>query len=340
MCASLGCTYCLQVTQIGTLGLGEMTGRIKFKVSSNLYISLGEASNTASINWPASYCVTEKRRLQAASVLPRTSNYNQLEQISARNNGRPRILLRSECLVTALHAVSLLVLVKVMSRMGPLQPPGKTIPSIRRADGKGRVDLSNLDVAERHLRVGLDLENVGRAALGGIAGSSLALVEPVHEASLVPPETHDEDHAAGHGLAHALHAAEPREGAGACGGAVFFIHKVDLGDPGERDDGALDDPVVLHVVSVQLCERAALVGEELGHDGKLSRAVDLEGAAASIVARVVVAVGIPSAAGLVTNALGTALGTGAFIEAGLVARVRRNVSGSRVCLPNVELIAA
>jgi hypothetical protein len=91
---------------------------------------------------------------------------------------------------------------------------------------------------------------------------------------------------------------------------------------------------------VQLCEVAILIGQELGHHCELSGAVDLERTATSVVVGVVVAVWIPSTARLVAYTLRTALITGTFIEAGLIAWVRRNVSSSRIGLPNVEFIAA
>lgn len=91
---------------------------------------------------------------------------------------------------------------------------------------------------------------------------------------------------------------------------------------------------------MQLDEVALLVGNELGCHGELAGAVNLVLLAAAVEVGHVDAVVVPAAAGLVADTGAAALIACAAVEAGLVARVRSNVSCTGVGLPDVELVTA
>lgn len=207
-------------------------------------------------------------------------------------------------------------------------------------DREGRVDLSDSDVAEGHFRVGLHLDNVLGVALGRAAGTGLASIEPLHEVALAPPDAHGENHAASHGVAHHAGATDAHVVVGVGSLAVLVVDEVDLGRALDIDHGALDELVVLDVVAVHLSERAALVGHELRHDGELAGGVDLELLAAAVEACHVVAVVVPSAAGLVADARLGAVLASASDETGLGAGVRGDVGRSGVRLPDIHLVTA
>lgn len=202
----------------------------------------------------------------------------------------------------------------------------------------GRADLTPLDVGEDDGGVRLDLEDVLGVALALLAGAGLLGVEPGHVAALVPPDGHAEDHAAGHGIAHAAEGAEVHEAVGAGGGAELIGDVVVFGKALDGDDGVLDDPAVLDVEAANLLELALVVGGELGDDGDGAGGVD--GVAGAVVLELVDAVRVVAAAVLVADAVKGALVAGALVEAGDVAGVGGEVGGAGVGFPDVELVAA
>jgi hypothetical protein len=214
--------------------------------------------------------------------------------------------------------------------------------SSRCLDRMCRPDLANADVTEGNLRVGLDLDNVAGKSLflGARSSASSLSIEPLHGITLAPPNTHGENHTAGHGITHLFCAAETDVVICVRGLAVLVLDDVtsDLGRSGKGDDGALDDLAVLDVVAVHLLELTVLVGGELGNDCELSGRVDLEVLAASVKLRNAVAVVVPAAASLVADALLLALCTCAAVKAGDTAGVRSDVGGARVCLPDIHLV--
>lgn len=189
---------------------------------------------------------------------------------------------------------------------------------------------------------GLNLDNILRVTISRCARPSLAAVEPVHEAALVPPDAHSKNHTPRHRLAHALVGAQLEEPLGTSSGAELVVQTVDLGETIDVNRVGLNGLAILLIEPLDGGELAVLVGGELGDDGERAAGVDLELVRVAVVVGHVDAVGVPPAAGLVAD---TGLGAAALlafaeVEAGLVARVGRDVGGAGVGLPNVHLVAA
>ena len=157
-------------------------------------------------------------------------------------------------------------------------------------------------------------------------------------ATLVPPDAHGQDHATGHGSTHAGGSTEVHVALGADGLTVLVVGVVDLGGIVKLDGGVLDDLTVLNVETVVLLEDSTVVGGELGNDSDGLGGVDLLAEAVELVVADVV--GVVAAAVLVADTVELALSTLALVELGLVARVRSQVGGSSIGLPDVELVAA
>ena len=203
-----------------------------------------------------------------------------------------------------------------------------------------RVNLTPSDVGEGDLCTRLNLPDGLGATLSGIAGTGLALIQPVHVAAGIPPDAHGQHHTAGEGTAHANGTAESEHGLRAGRLAEFVVDVVDLGVVGHVDGGVLDDDAVLDVLAVDALELAALVGGELGHDGEGLLGVDGHAARVAVVLPLADAVVVVAATRLIADALALALGALALNEAGDVARVRDEGGGAGVGLPDVHLVAA
>lgn len=215
-------------------------------------------------------------------------------------------------------------------------PPG------RHAAGEGRADLAPLHLGEDDGRVGLGGEDgVGLVlVLGARAGAVLAAVEPDHGAPGVPPDGHGQHHAACHGVAHLAQRPEVHESRRPRRRAELVRDAVDGGGAGLGDRLRLDHDAVLHVQPLDLEQLARRVRGELRHHRKGARRVHGEVAATAVVLGLVQTVVVPAASVLVAHALRLALGALAQVQGGLVARVRRDLRGARVGLPDVHLVAA
>jgi len=149
-----------------------------------------------------------------------------------------------------------------------------------------------------------------------------------------------QNHAAGHGITHTGGCAELHVAAGASGLAEGVVHSIDIGETRGGDGVGVDELAALDVHALDGLELAIGAGGELSDDGHLALRVDLEGVRVAVVVTDVDAAGVPSAAVLVANTLKLALLALAEVETRLVARVRRNVGGARVSLPDIHLVAA
>ena len=203
------------------------------------------------------------------------------------------------------------------------------IPPVVLLRRESRPNLTPLDLAEDNAGCLLDLLDDLGVSLGSIARSRASAVEPVHEASLVPPDAHSENHTPAHGASHTLHGAQAHEVAGTVRAAVRIIH-------GNRRGDVLDDLAVLHVLADDGLERA-VGGGELRDDGEGLGGVDL---AAGLVVRRVGVVGVLSAAVLVADAGLGALVADAAVDTVLGAGVGSDLGGDLVGFPDVELVAA
>lgn len=205
---------------------------------------------------------------------------------------------------------------------------------------KSRINLAPADLGEGELGVRLNDPDAVGAALGSIARSRLALVQPGHVAASVPPDAHGQHHTTGQGLAHTDGTTQPEHWLGTSGLAELVVDVVDLGVVVDVDGGVLDHLAVLDVQAVDALKLAALVGGELRDDGKGAVGVDGHVARVTVVVVVGDTVRVVSAAGLVADALARALGALALSVARDVARVRDQRGGAGVSLPDVHLVAA
>jgi hypothetical protein len=123
-------------------------------------------------------------------------------------------------------------------------------------------NLTPLDLAKDDSWIFLNRSNNLRVTLGGIARSRAARIKPIHEAALVPPNRHCQNHASCHGLAHTFHSSKFHECIRAVLSAVCVVDRA-------RDiDGCVfDDFAVLHVFADHLLEDTVL-GWELGDDSE------------------------------------------------------------------------
>lgn len=193
-----------------------------------------------------------------------------------------------------------------------------------------RTNFSPLNVGEGSRRRRLYLDDVLGVTLSSIARASISTIQPLHEATLVPPDAHSKDHAAAQRITHTLHRSQLHERISALSGAVRVVH-------GDIFRLVLEDDPVLNVLALDRLEHAVL-GWELGDYGKGLLGVDLEPGAIEVLH--VVAVRVIAAPVLVAKPGGTALGTLALEETGLAARVRCNLVGAAVGLPDIHFIAA
>lgn len=198
-----------------------------------------------------------------------------------------------------------------------------------------RPDLSPLDLAESDDRERLDLLDGGWRAFGCVAWASVSAVEPVHRPAVVPPDAEGKNHASRHRLSHGLHGTQLCEHGRAVVCAVVVVHLRDGSAHIEASIG--NDLAVLDIETVH-ADKSAVLRRELGDDGEWTAGIDLE---AGAVVGVVAAEGVVTTAILVANAGGLgALVASALVDTGLAARMRRELSGSPVGLPDVQLVAA
>lgn len=207
---------------------------------------------------------------------------------------------------------------------------------------KSSTNLSPADVAERDLSVRLDLLNNRRASLRGIARSSAcaALVQPLHERAVVPPQAEDQDHAAIKRPAHLTGAAQSQVLISTCEGAVRVVHDILLRAV-DFDRGHLDNHAILNKQSRVRDHRVALVGVELRYHGEGARRVDGV-VPLAVVLGVSHLVRVHGASALVADAGIAALATVrvAKVETSLVTGMWCDVGGAGVGLPNVQLVTA
>jgi hypothetical protein len=203
------------------------------------------------------------------------------------------------------------------------------VPPVRLLRRERRVDIAPLDVLEHDTRRLFNLLDDLRVALSRIARSRVSTVKPVHEAALVPPDAHCEDHAPAHGTTHALHSTQAHEVACAILGAVRIVHGYVGGD-------VLDDFAVLDVLADNGLEGAVGSGE-LRDDSEGLGSIYF---AAGLVVVLIGCVGVLAAAVLVAETGLGALVAGATENPVLRTDVGCNLGRGPVCLPNVELVAA
>ena len=134
-----------------------------------------------------------------------------------------------------------------------------------------RVNLTPLDLAERHRRRLLDLLNSLWEPLSRIARSRRSTIKPLHGAALIPPDRHREHHTTSERVAHTLVSAELGVRVRALGVAECLVHGDVLGC-------VLDDHAVLDVLAHDGLEDAIL-SRKLGDDGEGPCGVDLEAGA-------------------------------------------------------------
>lgn len=241
---------------------------------------------------------------------------------------------------------------------------GGSATGVRATAVEGRADGADLDVGVDDVGVGVVRLDIRRDAGGDVAGTTgdagsggrgsgrVVAVEPEHVGRVIIPQGHDENHALGEGSTHALEAAVLFEDVlvleqALLGGAVLGGDGVaaDAG-PGRLRVG--DHLAVLHVEALDLLEGAAggaVVGDELGDDGKLALGVDgharaVEGLVALAEGVEITSVGVAGAA-VAVGAVGATAGiTGAHHLAGRVARMGGEGRGDAVGLPDIHLRAA
>jgi hypothetical protein len=195
---------------------------------------------------------------------------------------------------------------------------------------ESRANLTPLDVGKSRGRRRLNLEDVLWVAVSGRAWPGITAVKPLHEAALVPPNTHRQDHTTAHCIAHTLHGAQLHEHIRAVGLAGRVVQSNALGLIDKYN-------AILHVLAVDRLQHAVLSGE-LSNDGEGLLGVDLEPLTVEVLGPV--AVRVLAAAGLVTKACLAALVALAGEKGGLAAGVGCDRGGAGVGLPDVHLVAA
>jgi len=204
--------------------------------------------------------------------------------------------------------------------------------------GKGRPDVTELDVGVDHLCVGvLGFHNWGSTAGGRASAASstkagrvgrVGAIEPEHVGEVIVPKREDEDHAVRHRFRDLGKSTLVLEAWGCVAergrllGAVLGVDRVGGGDTGDRSERVGDDDAVLDVEAVDLVESAsgsATVGEELGDDGEFGVGVDnlswaIEGSVAIAVRVEIATIGIADSV-ITAGASRTARGTGTYSEA-------------------------
>ena len=171
---------------------------------------------------------------------------------------------------------------------------------------------------------------------------------------MVVPQTHDQDHAALHGLAHCLEPALLGEVVGVAvvllgGGAVFISNGIML-LAAYSHIGGLDDFAILHVEPLDFLEVSfigAVLRDELSHHSEGFGGVNVEARAWAVEGSDSATVGVQVAAILVTHSIVAlvlvgvsallALATGLALHSAGVGGVG---SGDRIALPRVEFRAA
>ena len=191
-------------------------------------------------------------------------------------------------------------------------------------------NLTPLDVGESRRRRRLHLDDVLRVALSSIARTRLSAVEPLHEAALVPPDTHRQHHATAQRLAHTLHSAQFHEHLSAISNTCLIVQ-------GDVPGLVLEDDAVLDVLALDRLKRAVRSGELSDNSEGLS-GVDLEAKTVEVLRTV--SVRVLAAAVLVAEPSSSALIALAREEAGLAAGVGCDLSGAAVGFPDVHLVAA
>lgn len=200
-----------------------------------------------------------------------------------------------------------------------------------------RSDLTPLDIAEGHSWVWLHLNDLRWVTLGGAARPSVTAIQPVHEASCIPPHAENEDHTPRQRAAHTLKAVKAIKRRRASSNAELVGHAVSGRRTLNINRCVLDDLPILDIQTADLSEDA-VSRWELRDDGEGAGGVDDQtGAVEGAVAEGVVVV---AAAVLVTDAGGLAFRTCAGVDTIDAAGVG-GVGGSCVVgFPDVHFIAA
>jgi hypothetical protein len=195
-------------------------------------------------------------------------------------------------------------------------------------------NLSPLDLAEGNGRRLLNLSNNLGVTLGSVAGASAARVEPVHEATFIPPDRESENHTTSECISHTLEAAQSIElRSSTLRIAEWLVHR-------DIDGSVFDDHTVLHVFAHNGLEHTILCGK-LGNDSEGLRCVDLKPDPV-VVLVVAVQVWVVAATDLVTDphCSRATLVTFTCEQALLSARMRCNLVRTAVGFPDIHLVAA
>jgi hypothetical protein len=200
-----------------------------------------------------------------------------------------------------------------------------------------RSDLTPLDIAERHGWARLHFDDLRWVALSGAARPSITAIQPVHEASRIPPHAENEDHTPRQRAAHTLETLEAVKCRRTSSNAELIGHAVSGRRTLNVNRCVLDDLAILDVQAADLSEDA--VGRwELGDNGEGAGSVnDQTGAVEGAVAEGVVVV---AAAVLVANSGGFTFRACAGVDAIDAAGVGGVGGGSIVSFPDVHFIAA
>jgi hypothetical protein len=264
-----------------------------------------------------------------------TTPHALLHDRTQENRARHRIVLSTRHLASEISKRKNISRYSFLSTCLPYTSYGTlllaTNKPIRLLRGKRRTDLTPLDLAENDGWGLLHSNNVLRVTLSRTARSSIATIKPVHEPTLIPPNTHSKHHTPRHGLAHTLHSAQVHERRSALGLAVLVVH-ADIGGD------VFNHFAVLHVLADDGLEDAVFSGE-LGDDGEGLVSINALGASGAVVG-FVGCVGVFAAAVLVADSSCGALIAGAAVETGLRAGVGSDLGGTLVGFPDVELVAA
>lgn len=207
-----------------------------------------------------------------------------------------------------------------------------------RPGAERRAHLTPPNPAESDAGVGLNDSDVRRGTFGFVTRTGDSAVEPAHVATLVPPDAHSKNHTAANGLTHLPHTTKVVKGIGADGPTEGGGHGVCSETLGDKDGSVLDDAAVLNVQAADFEQFTTAVGGELRDDGHGLVGVDIH--ALSVIIELANAVRVIWAAVLVTDAIIAALGASALVQAGDVARVRGDMGGSGISLPDIKFVAA
>jgi hypothetical protein len=232
---------------------------------------------------------------------------------------------------------------------------------------EGRVDVTELDGGEDHLRVGcilLEISGVSTVLrawstrdtwVARVPVEGILRVEPEHAGRVVSPEGHGENHTALESITHTLVAAKFHVVLLVAEGILLSVAEL-ISDRITWDvgDGGLDVPDSLATLNVgatdflEISVVSAVSGDELGDDGHLLSSVDGESRTTAVEIRDSHAEGVEIAAVLVADAIVTVTGVvitalcrGRASEETVVAAGMGSVGMAHgVCLPDIHLSAA